>query len=93
MGHGFSKHAVPTGLEGMGLLITPGYKHSAPTELKTGQCNTMKKYVCNECGYIYDPAEGDPDAGIAPGTAFEDLPEDWVCPVCGAPKEKFTVEE
>jgi len=53
----------------------------------------MKKYVCNECGYIYDPAEGDPDADIAPGTAFEDLPEDWVCPVCGAPKDKFTVEE
>jgi rubredoxin len=53
----------------------------------------MKKYVCDECGYIYDPAEGDPDAGIAPGTAFEDLPEDWVCPVCGAPKDKFTIEE
>ena len=57
------------------------------------QSETMKKYVCDECGYIYDPAEGDPDAGIAPGTAFSDLPEDWVCPVCGAPKEKFTVEE
>lgn len=53
----------------------------------------MKKYVCNECGYIYDPAEGDPDAGIEPGTAFEDLPRNWVCPVCGAPKNKFTVEE
>jgi rubredoxin len=77
----------------MGLLITLGYKHPAPTELQTFQREMMKKYVCNECGYIYDPAEGDPDADIAPGTAFEDLPEDWVCPVCGAPKDKFTVEE
>ena len=43
----------------------------------------MKKYVCDTCGYVYDPAVGDPDGGIAPGTAFEDLPDDWVCPVCG----------
>ena len=43
----------------------------------------MKKYVCETCGYVYDPAVGDPDGGIAPGTAFEDIPEDWVCPVCG----------
>ena len=40
----------------------------------------MKKYVCNVCGYVYDPAAGDPDSGIAPGTAFEDIPADWVCP-------------
>ena len=53
----------------------------------------MKLYVCNVCGYIYDPAEGDPDSGIAVDTAFEDLPEDWVCPVCGAPKDEFSVEE
>jgi rubredoxin len=50
----------------------------------------MKSYICNICGYIYDPASGDPDAGIAPGTAFEDLPEDWVCPTCGAPKDEFS---
>ncbi len=49
----------------------------------------MKKYVCSVCGYVYDPAEGDPDGGIAPGTAFENLPESWVCPVCGAGKEDF----
>ena len=42
----------------------------------------MKKYVCTVCGYEYDPEVGDPDNGIAPGTAFEDLPEDWVCPLC-----------
>lgn len=53
----------------------------------------MKKYVCNACGYIYDPLEGDPDSNIPPGVAFEDLPQDWVCPVCGAPKEEFTIEE
>ena len=46
----------------------------------------MQKYVCNVCGYEYDPAAGDPDSGIAPGTAFEDLPEEWVCPVGGASK-------
>lgn len=47
------------------------------------------KYQCEPCGYIYDPAVGDPDSGIAPGTAFEDLPEDWVCPVCGVGKDEF----
>jgi rubredoxin len=46
-------------------------------------------YVCSVCGYEYDPEVGDPDNGIPPGTAFEDLPEDWVCPVCGAEKEDF----
>ena len=49
----------------------------------------MKKYVCEPCGYEYDPAVGDPDNGIAPGTAFEDLPDDWVCPICGLGKEVF----
>lgn len=46
----------------------------------------MKKYEC-PCGYVYDPAEGDPEHGIAPGTPFSDLPDDWVCPRCGAEKE------
>ncbi|WP_250126735.1 rubredoxin [Chroococcidiopsis sp. CCMEE 29] len=49
----------------------------------------MKRYRCKVCGHIYDLAEGDPKSGITPGTAFEDLPEDWVCPVCGAKKAKF----
>lgn len=53
----------------------------------------MQKYVCNVCGYIYDPAEGDPDSGVEPGTSFADLPEDWVCPMCGALKEDFSPEE
>lgn len=47
------------------------------------------KYECTVCGYIYDPAAGDPDSGIKPGTPFEDLPDDWVCPVCGAGKNEF----
>lgn len=49
----------------------------------------MKKYLCTVCGYVYDPAEGDPDSDIPPRTAFEDIPEDWVCPVCGATKDDF----
>ncbi len=49
----------------------------------------MKKYKCPTCDYIYDPALGDPEADIPPGTAFEDLPEDWVCPDCGEAKEEF----
>lgn len=49
----------------------------------------MDKYECKICGYIYDPENGDPDSGVAPGTSFEDLPDDWVCPVCGAGKEDF----
>ena len=54
---------------------------------------TMAKYVCTVCGYVYDPAEGDPDNGIAPNTSFEDLPEDWVCPLCGVDKENFSLED
>ncbi|MEA4815782.1 MAG: rubredoxin [Lachnospiraceae bacterium] len=49
----------------------------------------MKKYECELCGYIYDPAVGDAEQGIAPGTAFADLPADWVCPLCGAGKDEF----
>ena len=51
----------------------------------------MKKYKCTQCGYIYDPLMGDLDSGIIPGTLFEDIPEDWVCPVCGADKSQFEV--
>ncbi len=49
----------------------------------------MDRYVCIICGYVYDPAVGDPESGIAPGTAFEDIPDDWVCPLCGVGKEHF----
>lgn len=47
------------------------------------------KFRCMVCGYIYDPDQGDPDNGVEPGTAFDALPDDWVCPVCGASKEQF----
>ena len=54
----------------------------------------MAKYKCEVCGYIYDPAIGDPDNGVNPGTAFEDIPDDWVCPECNAPKDNFVkIEE
>lgn len=48
------------------------------------------KYICDICGYIYDPALGDPSNGIPAGTSFDDLPDDWVCPECGVPKEDFS---
>jgi rubredoxin len=53
----------------------------------------MSKWVCTACGYVYDPAVGDPDGGIGPGTAFEDLPDNWFCPNCGVGKEFFEKEE
>ncbi len=49
----------------------------------------MKKYKCSACDYVYDPAEGDPDSNIAPGTSFENIPDDWICPVCGVEKSLF----
>ncbi|MDP3011762.1 MAG: rubredoxin [Candidatus Hydromicrobium sp.] len=53
----------------------------------------MDKYVCTVCGYVYDPKVGDPDSGIKPGTPFEELPDKWTCPVCGASKDAFKREE
>lgn len=50
----------------------------------------MQKYVCNVCGYIYEPEDGDPDNGVEPGTPFDKIPEDWVCPLCGASKDEFS---
>ena len=50
----------------------------------------MEKFECDVCGYVYDPKDGDDMNGVAPGTAFKDLPDDWVCPVCGAPKSQFS---
>lgn len=50
---------------------------------------TAQKWICGSCGFIYDPADGDPDGGITPGTPFEDIPNNWFCPVCGARKKDF----
>jgi rubredoxin len=52
----------------------------------------MARYVCQVCGYVYDPAQGDPDNGVAAGTPFEKLPDSWECPVCGASKSDFAKE-
>ncbi|HNW74267.1 MAG TPA: rubredoxin [Bacteroidales bacterium] len=51
----------------------------------------MKQYKCTICGHIYDPAKGDPDSGIQPGTPFELIPDDWVCPICGVGKEDYVM--
>jgi flavin reductase (DIM6/NTAB) family NADH-FMN oxidoreductase RutF len=73
---------------GKASKLAPTYvKEEKKTEVKD-----MEKYVCTVCGYVYDPKEGDPDSGIAPGTAFEDIPADWVCPICGVGKDSFEKE-
>jgi flavin reductase (DIM6/NTAB) family NADH-FMN oxidoreductase RutF/rubredoxin len=67
---------------------------TAPTYIKeeSQKGGKMQKYKCTVCGYVYDPEKGDPDSGIKPGTPFESLPDDWVCPVCGADKSLFEKE-
>jgi rubredoxin len=49
----------------------------------------MEQWICTVCEYVYDPQAGDPDSGISPGTRFEDIPDDWYCPVCGVDKSQF----
>jgi rubredoxin len=61
--------------------------------LVAGQEQEMKKYVCDVCGYVYDPAKGDPDNGVAPGTPFEKVPDSWVCPECAASKASFSPQD
>lgn len=61
--------------------------------LITKKSTIMKKYVCDVCGWVYDPEVGVPEAGIAPGTPFEELPEDFECPICSVGKSEFSVEE
>ncbi len=68
---------------------------TAPVYVEEKKVEAIKaaKYKCTVCGYVYDPEPGDPDGGINPGTPFEELPDDWVCPVCGASKSEFEKEE
>jgi rubredoxin len=54
------------------------------------EATTAQLWICESCGFIYDPADGDPDGGVPPGTAFEEIPDDWFCPVCGARKRDFS---
>jgi len=56
---------------------------------KVRTVRNMGKWRCTVCGYIYDPEKGDPDSGVKAGTQFEELPDGWVCPICGAPKDQF----
>jgi rubredoxin len=79
--------------KGKAPKTAPTYHGPPPAAAKERSDVRMQKYVCQVCGYVYDPAGGDPDNGVAPGTAFEDLPDDWVCPVCGAAKGQFEPAE
>ena len=75
-------------------LETTENQNNQPNQINNNQNSTaMKKYVCSVCGYVYDPEKGDPDSGIAPGTAFEDIPDDWTCPLCGVGKSDFEPAE
>jgi flavin reductase (DIM6/NTAB) family NADH-FMN oxidoreductase RutF/rubredoxin len=65
-------------------------KKEAPAAASPSPASFSSRYKCNVCGYIYDPSKGDPDGGIKPGTAFEDIPDRWVCPICGVDKTQFT---
>ena len=67
-------------------------KRDAAEEPDRKEAMQMQRYVCEPCGWVYDPKEGDPEGGIEPGTAFEDLPDDWECPLCGAGKDEFSPE-
>jgi rubredoxin len=59
----------------------------------SSETTTAQKWICESCGFIYDPADGDPDGGIPPGTSFDDIPDTWFCPVCGARKRDFAPYE
>ena len=70
----------------------PTYQEEAPPK-PAAPAAKAARYTCTVCGYVYDPATGDPDGKIKPGTPFEELPANWVCPVCGAGKDKFEKEK
>jgi flavin reductase (DIM6/NTAB) family NADH-FMN oxidoreductase RutF/rubredoxin len=101
----FIGEVVGADVLGEGEPMTYAYYHqvkrgttpkTAPSyiEERKEKVSKMAKYECTVCGYIYDPKLGDPDGGIKPGTPFEEIPDDWVCPVCGASKDQFEkVEE
>ena len=75
-------------------METTENQNNQSNQINNNQNSTaMKKYVCSVCGYVYDPEKGDPDSGIAPGTAFEDIPDDWSCPLCGVGKSDFEPAE
>lgn len=102
----FLGKVVEADLTGTGEPMTYAYYHNvkggkspktAPTFDEGAPSAKVKvkaqRYVCTVCGYVYDPEKGDPDSGIAPGTHFEDIPDSWTCPVCGADKSAFELEK
>ena len=74
------------------VILTEQKLHSI-VEYKDKNKSIMKKYICTVCQWVYDPEIGDPEQGIEPGVAFENLPDDYVCPLCGVGKDEFEVEE
>ena len=77
---------------GFSPKTAPTYSGAVDKPKKEKEEKKMDRYVCKVCGYVYDPEKGDPENGIEPNTKFEDLPDDWVCPVCGARKKDFEKE-
>jgi rubredoxin len=75
------------------LLIAEQKTDKAVCDFASHKVKNLEKWECLVCGYIYDPEVGDPEHGIPPKTSFEDLPEDWVCPVCNAPKNQFVKKQ
>ena len=90
-------HSVPPEVTAHGYFANCGSSRGGFGTVSTSQMalgglpkeEDMTRWECTVCGYVYDPAVGDPDGGIAPGTAFDDLPDDWVCPECGVGKDEF----
>jgi len=76
-----------------GFIRGPYLPLRPPGTLAAMSTQTLQRWICESCGYIYDPEDGDPDGGIPQGTAFEDIPDTWFCPVCGARKRDFTLYE
>ena len=73
-------------------MVVSARKPGETSRIELLKEDSMERWVCQVCGYVYDPAKGDPDSGVAPGTKFEDVPEDWTCPICGAQKSDFAKE-
>jgi flavin reductase (DIM6/NTAB) family NADH-FMN oxidoreductase RutF/rubredoxin len=89
---GLTPKSAPTYIEEPKLIKTTKDKKDTPQK-EVPEKKAGPRWRCTVCGYIYDPAAGDPDSGIAPGTAFEDIPDDWVCPICGVGKDDFVKED
>ena len=77
---------------GVSPKTAPTYSSMVDKETKKEE-EKMDKYVCKVCSYVYDPEKGDPENGVEPGTNFEDIPDDWVCPICGVGKKEFEKEK